>query len=123
MRADVVVLATGSRPRRPESIDVDHEAVLDSDSILSLIYLPASLTVLGSGVIACEFASIFASLGVQVTMVDRHERPLGFLDPELSEASWPPSARRGELPGRSPRDGRGGGRGRGPRGAGTTVAV
>ncbi len=78
-----VVIATGSRPRRPENVPIDHENVLDSDSILSLIYLPASLTVLGSGVIACEFASIFAALGVQVTLIDKAERPLGFLEPEL----------------------------------------
>ena len=84
-RADFIVIATGSRPRRPPGIPVDHEHVLDSDSILSLIYLPRSLTVLGSGVIAAEFASIFAALGVEVTMIDRYERPLGFLDPELTD--------------------------------------
>jgi NAD(P) transhydrogenase len=49
---------------------VDHEHVLDSDSILSLTYLPRSLVVLGAGVIASEYASIFANLGVEVTMVD-----------------------------------------------------
>lgn len=83
--ATLIVVATGSRPRQPENVPVDHEHVLDSDSILSLIYLPASLTVLGSGVIACEFASLFAALGVQVTMVDSSPRPLAFLDPELTE--------------------------------------
>jgi NAD(P) transhydrogenase len=53
--------------------------------MLSFMYLPASLTVLGSGVIACEYASIFAALGVQVTIIDRYERPLGFLDAELTQ--------------------------------------
>ena len=57
--------------------------VLDSDSILSLPYLPRSLIVLGSGVIACEYASIFAALGCAVTLVDKAAEPLGFLDPEL----------------------------------------
>jgi len=84
VRARFVVIATGSRPRQPEHVPVDHEHVLDSDSILSLIYLPRSLTVLGAGVIACEFASIFAALGVQVTMVEAGARPLSFLDPELT---------------------------------------
>lgn len=84
VRAEVIVIATGSRPRQPENVPVDHEHVLDSDSILSLIYLPESLTVLGGGVIACEFASIFAALGVQVTLVDAGRRPLAFLDPELT---------------------------------------
>jgi len=82
--AERIVIATGSRPRRPDNVPVDHEHVLDSDSILALIYLPASLTVLGAGVIACEFASIFAALGTKVTLVDAAPRPLAFLDPELT---------------------------------------
>ncbi|MFT5283986.1 MAG: NAD(P) transhydrogenase [Planctomycetota bacterium] len=81
--ADHVLIATGSRPRCPDNIPVDHENILDSDSILSLIYLPQSMTVIGSGVVACEFATIFAALGVQVTIIDRFERPLGFMDAEL----------------------------------------
>ena len=81
--AEIIVLATGSRPRRPQNIEVDHEHILDSDSILSMIYLPQSLTVLGGGVIASEYASIFAHLGVKVTMIDRAPRPLMFMDPEL----------------------------------------
>ncbi|MGH8019586.1 MAG: Si-specific NAD(P)(+) transhydrogenase [Opitutaceae bacterium] len=83
MRAEVIVLATGSRPRTPPEVPVDHESILDSDSILSMLYLPRSLTVLGAGVIATEYASIFSLLGVKVTMIDRGTRPLGFLDPEL----------------------------------------
>ena len=83
VRFGKLVLATGSRPRQPEHIAIDHDHVLDSDSILSMIYLPRSLTVIGAGVIACEFASIFAALGVKVTIVDRQPRPMGFLDPEL----------------------------------------
>jgi NAD(P) transhydrogenase len=82
--AELVVVATGSRPRTPPGIPIDHEHVLDSDSVLSMRYLPKSLIVLGSGVIASEYASIFAALGVKVTMVDRAERPLAFLDPEMS---------------------------------------
>src|SRR6185503_9712087 len=81
VRAERIVIATGSRPRQPDNVPVDHEHVLDSDSILALIYLPQSLTVLGAGVIACEFASLFAALGVKVTMVDGGARPLSFLDP------------------------------------------
>lgn len=84
--APIVVVAVGSRPRAPDGIPIDHEHVLDSDSFLSMTYLPRSLVVLGAGVIASEYASIFAALGTQVTMVDKGERPLGFLDPELSAA-------------------------------------
>ena len=79
-----VVIATGSVPRTPPGVPVDHEHILDSDSILSMRYLPASLTVLGAGVIASEYASIFAALGVRVTMIDQGARPLAFLDPELT---------------------------------------
>jgi NAD(P) transhydrogenase len=78
-----VVLATGSRPRHVPAIAVDHEHVLDSDSILSLSYIPRSMIVLGSGVIACEYASIFAALGCRVTMLDKAAEPLGFLDASL----------------------------------------
>ena len=81
---DIIVIATGSRPRTPPNVPIDHEHILDSDSILSMLYLPDSLTVLGAGVIASEYASIFAILGTQVTMIDRAVRPVGFLDPELA---------------------------------------
>ena len=84
VRAPIVVIATGSRPRTPPNLPVDHEHVLDSDSILSLAYLPRSLLVLGGGVIASEYASMFAALGCQVTQADQYERPLGFLDAELT---------------------------------------
>jgi NAD(P) transhydrogenase len=84
LEAGIVVIATGSRPRAPEGIPIDHERILDSDSILDLLYLPKSLLVLGAGVIAAEFASIFQALGVSVTMIDRGPRPVSFLDPELS---------------------------------------
>ncbi len=84
LQAELVVIATGSRPRAPEGIPVDHTQILDSDSLLSLNYLPGSMTVLGSGVIACEYASIFATLGVKVTIADSAVRPLAFIDPELS---------------------------------------
>ncbi len=83
--ADLIAVATGSRPRTPPEIPVDHEFILDSDSILSLTYLPESLAILGAGVIACEYASIFALLGVQVTLIDKAERPLRFIDAELVE--------------------------------------
>ncbi|MBH0207703.1 MAG: FAD-dependent oxidoreductase, partial [Nitrospira sp.] len=81
--ADTMVVATGSRPRNPKDIPVDHEHILDSDSLLSMMYLPQSLTIVGGGVIGCEYASIFALLGVEVTLVDRAPYPLQFMDKEL----------------------------------------
>jgi NAD(P) transhydrogenase len=86
VRGQHIVIATGSRPRAPKEIPIDHEHVLDSDSILSMTYLPRSLVVLGAGVIASEYASIFALLGVEVTMIDAAARPLSFFEPELTDA-------------------------------------
>lgn len=83
LTADAIILATGSRPRNPEDTPVDHEHILDSDSLLSMIYLPRSLTIIGGGVIGCEYASIFALLGTQVTLIDRAPSPLQFMDHEL----------------------------------------
>lgn len=84
LSAPTLVIATGSRPRKPPEIPVDHEHIYDSDSLLSMVYLPESLTVLGAGVIASEYASVFQQLGVKVTIVDRGPRPVAFMDPELS---------------------------------------
>lgn len=84
LTAAFVVIATGSRPRQPDGVPIDHEHVFDSDSILSMVYLPRSLTVLGGGVIATEWASIFQRLGVAVTQINRGRQPLAFLDDELN---------------------------------------
>lgn len=86
LHSKYIVIATGSEPRTPPHIHVDHEHLFDSDSILSMLYLPRSLVVLGGGVIASEYASIFQALGVKVTMIDRYPRPLGFLDDDLTSA-------------------------------------
>jgi NAD(P) transhydrogenase len=83
VNANKIIIATGSRPRNPPNVAVDHENILDSDSLLSMTYLPRSIIILGGGVIACEYASTFASLGVKVTLIDKAPMPLGFLDPEL----------------------------------------
>ena len=78
--AGAIVLATGSRPRRPADVPFDKKIVLDSTSILNLRHLPDSLTVVGGGVIACEFVSIFAALGVKVSVVDSHAQLLDYLE-------------------------------------------
>ncbi len=81
--ANVIVLATGSRPRRPSSVPFDKKTVLDSTSILNLRHLPESLLVVGGGVIACEFVSIFAALGVNVCVVDSHVQLLTYLSEDV----------------------------------------
>ncbi|MDX8379682.1 MAG: Si-specific NAD(P)(+) transhydrogenase [Gallionella sp.] len=83
--ADVILLASGSRPRRPEHIPFDKKAILDSTSILNLRHLPDSLLVVGGGVIGCEFVSIFAALGVQVSVVDSHAQLLSYLSEDVVE--------------------------------------
>ncbi len=81
--AEVIVLATGSRPRRPPEVPFDKKIVLDSTSILNLRHLPDSLLVVGGGVIACEFVSIFAALGVKVCVVDSHAQLLTYLSEDV----------------------------------------
>ncbi len=86
LQADVVLLATGTRPFHPPGVPFDHAHIYDSDSILMLDQVPRTLAVLGGGVAGCEYASIFAALGVHVTLVDSKDRILHFLDAEVSKA-------------------------------------
>ena len=83
--ADLFVIATGSRPARDPSIPFDDVRVYDSDSILKLDAIPHSLTVVGGGVIGCEYACMFALLGAKVTLVDGRPRVLDFADREIAE--------------------------------------
>ena len=83
LEATTIIIATGSRPRRPDSIPIDDRVIVDSDSLLELDTIPKSLAVLGSGVIGCEYATMFATLGTKVTLVDRRERILRFLDGDI----------------------------------------
>jgi NAD(P) transhydrogenase len=80
------VIATGSRPRRPENIAFDDHLICDSDSILKLDGIPRSLAVLGGGVIGCEYACMFAALGIRVTLVDRRDNLMRFLDSTIVES-------------------------------------
>lgn len=81
--AEVILLAAGSRPRRPDNVPFDKQTVLDSTSILNLRYLPRTMLVVGGGVIACEFISIFAALGVHVEVVDSHAQLLEYLSSDV----------------------------------------
>jgi NAD(P) transhydrogenase len=86
IRADHVVIATGSRPYHPPDVDFEQPRIHDSDSILRLEHTPRSLTIYGAGVIGCEYASIMACLDVKVNLVDTRERLLSFLDNEITDA-------------------------------------
>jgi NAD(P) transhydrogenase len=77
------LIATGSKPHRPSDMDFTDPNIHDSDEILTIETLPASLTVLGGGVIGCEYACMFAALRTQVTLVDARPEILPFLDLEI----------------------------------------
>jgi len=81
-----VVIATGTNATRDERVPPDGRHVFLSDDILSLERLPRSLTVVGAGVIGVEYASMFAALGVRVTLIDKRERLLPFVDGEIIDA-------------------------------------
>jgi NAD(P) transhydrogenase len=83
---DAILVATGSHPQQPTNVAVDGAIVVDSDSLLTLQKIPGRMVVIGGGVIGCEYACIFAALGVKVTIVNSRSRLLAHLDAEVGEA-------------------------------------
>jgi NAD(P) transhydrogenase len=81
-----IVIATGTKPARPTAVDFDEARVLDSDEILQMESIPASLVVVGAGVIGIEYASMFAAVGCRVTVVEQRDQMLEFCDPEIVES-------------------------------------
>jgi NAD(P) transhydrogenase len=86
VRAQRIVIATGSRPYHPPGLDFSHPRVCDSDSILRFPDTPFSVTIYGAGVIGCEYASIFLNMGCKVTLLNTQDRLLSFMDEEIAEA-------------------------------------
>jgi NAD(P) transhydrogenase len=82
---EVFLVATGSRPFQPKEIDFADKDIDDSDTILELDRLPQSMTILGAGVIGCEYACMFAAMGVKVHIVESRGRLLPFLDLEIAD--------------------------------------
>jgi NAD(P) transhydrogenase len=82
---DVVLIATGARPARPDFVPFDRPGVHTSDTVLEMERLPRSMAVVGAGVIGTEYASIFQALGVEVHLIDGRPRVLGFLDGEIHD--------------------------------------
>ncbi|HEX5470790.1 MAG TPA: Si-specific NAD(P)(+) transhydrogenase [Lacipirellulaceae bacterium] len=80
-----ILLAPGTRPSRPSHIPFNGETIFDSDEILWLARVPRSMIVVGGGVIGLEYAIMFATLGVQVTVVDGRAQLLEFCDREIIE--------------------------------------
>lgn len=86
IRGDSIVIATGSRPFRPEGVDFKHPRIFDSDTILDLSSKPQSIAIYGAGVIGCEYASMFRNLGIKVNLVNTRAKLLEFLDDEIIDA-------------------------------------
>jgi NAD(P) transhydrogenase len=83
--AERIVLAPGTRPARPPAVEFDDRTILDSDGLLRLEHIPASAVVVGAGVVGIEYASMFAALGVKVTVVEQRPRLLDFCDAQITE--------------------------------------
>jgi len=83
---DKAIVAVGTEAARDPRMPLDGNCVFSSDDILQLKDLPASIAIIGAGVIGCEYASIFAALGVKVTIIEKHHRLLPFVDAEIIEA-------------------------------------
>ncbi len=86
LRAEIILIATGSAPYRPPEFAFEHPHVHDSNEILEIGAMPRSLAVVGAGVIGSEYASTFAALGTDTHLIDGRETLLPFLDAEISGA-------------------------------------
>ena len=84
--ADKIIIAAGTRPARPDSVDFDDRTIVDSDGVINLQAVPRSMVVVGAGVIGMEYASLFAALGTKVTVVERRQNMLDFCDEEIVES-------------------------------------
>jgi len=80
-----ILVAAGTVATMPPGVVEDGEVILGSDGLVSLKRLPRTMIVVGGGVIGMEYASMFAAIGVEVTLVEKRERPLEFLDREIVE--------------------------------------
>ena len=79
------ILAVGTKPSRPSGIEFDECKIVDSDGLLKLAEIPRSMTFVGGGIIGVEYATIFRTIGVRVTVIDGRQRPLDFIDDEIED--------------------------------------
>lgn len=83
--ADKILIAVGTQPAAPRGVTVDGEIILTSAQVMQMKHLPHRMAVVGGGVIGIEYASMFAALELDVTVIDKRERPLEFIDEEIVE--------------------------------------
>src|SRR6266403_2493488 len=81
-----ILIATGTKPAVNAKVPVNGRTIIDSDQILDMTQLPKTLIVVGGGVIGVEYACMFATLGVRVTIIEKRPRLLEFADSEMVEA-------------------------------------
>lgn len=86
INAERILIATGTRPARPNAMPFDNEHIVDADQLFKLRKLPKSMIVVGGGVIGTEYASMLMALGVKVTLIEGRSKLLEFLDSEIVEA-------------------------------------
>jgi NAD(P) transhydrogenase len=83
---DVIVIATGTKPATSPKVAINARTIINSDQILEMPEIPKTLLVVGGGVIGVEYTSMFATLGVRVTLIEKRPRLLEFADSEIVEA-------------------------------------
>ena len=81
-----ILIATGSYPFQPPNFPFHDPRVFDSDTILNIDQIPPSMVIAGGGVIGCEYACMFAALGIKVDLIEGRDNLLAFLDAELSDS-------------------------------------
>lgn len=86
IKGEYIIIATGSYPYHPPGIPFDGNYIHDSDTILEIDRMPETICIVGAGVIGCEYATIFSTLGSKVYLVNSHTKILQFLDGEISNA-------------------------------------
>ncbi len=84
--AEMIVIATGTKPAVSAKVPINGRTILNSDQILQMAELPKTLIVVGGGVIGVEYTCMFATLGVRVILVEKRPRLLEFADSEMVEA-------------------------------------
>jgi NAD(P) transhydrogenase len=86
LESDRVIIAVGTRPASSPKVPINGHSIVNSDQILDLPELPRSLVVVGGGVIGVEYACMFATLGVRVTLIEKRNKLLEFADQEIIES-------------------------------------
>jgi dihydrolipoamide dehydrogenase len=86
IKADNIIIATGSKSKELKEVPIDGKYIFDSSSILEIEKLPKTLTIVGGGYIGCEFASLYNQLGVKVTIIEAVDSILCNLEKEICDA-------------------------------------